>query len=96
MLRYIDILTFPFIVLFIFCSNVFVNGQQNGFGISKNIEMSTSIGVGIIEGHKGISIDGEIVSQFGKFSLGIYYNMMSSLREENPLPSRSITTIDEI
>ena len=85
-MKYLFILFFSLLVL------PFTHGQSKG-----NFEISTAVGLGVIEGHYGYSIDGEIGKYIlPKLSLGVYYNLMSSQRETNPEFDRYRVSIDDL
>lgn len=62
---------------------------------NRSMFISTSIGLGIIEGHNGYAVDGEIGKRIiSKFNLGVYYNLMSSQMEINPEYDRYNVSIE--
>lgn len=78
------------IYLLFFSSALF--GQKNN-----SMFISTSVGLGIVEGHNGFSIDGEIGRKIlSRFNASIYYNMMSSQREINPEYERYNVSITDL
>ncbi len=66
----------------------------------KSILVSTSFGLAVVEGHTGFSVDGEISKEFeNRTSVGVYYNLMSSNKEENTVgvnSSRRLVGIREV
>ena len=63
---------------------------------SSKFDLSSSIGLGLIESDKGYAIDGELSTQvLPKLRAGLYYNLMSSQLENLPVSDVYFLTIDE-
>lgn len=55
------------------------------FGQSDNtIELSTSFGLSIIEGHMGFVVDGVVTKRNKRTNIGLFFSSMSAHKEENP------------
>ena len=62
---------------------------------ASKLDLSSSIGVGLIEADRGYAIDGEISTQvMPKLKAGIYYNLMSSQVENLPATDIYFLSID--
>jgi len=82
-----------FLFIFILSINLAIGQSEN----KPYFSISTSAGLGVIEGHSGLTYDGEISKLFDQFSIGVYYNGMTSFREENPfLNDNTFTTFSAI
>lgn len=63
---------------------------------ASKFDLSSSIGLGLIEADKGYAIDGELSTQvLPKLKVGLYYNLMSSQLENLPVSDVYFLTIDE-
>lgn len=83
-MKYIFILT---------CLNVIF--CHHSFGQKRDLELSTSIGLGLIEGHPGFSVDGEIGLRLDpEINVGIYFNLMNSQKETDSLGPRNSFSVD--
>lgn len=65
------------------------------YGQFRDFELSTSVGLGLVEGHPGFTVEGE----FGlylepKISVGVYFNLMNSQKEMSALGPRHIFSVD--
>lgn len=70
--------------LFLFI--VLISVGQPANSQKKDFELSTSVGLGLVEGHPGFSVDGEVgLYLTPKINIGIYYNLMNSKKEINPV-----------
>ncbi len=63
---------------------------------TSKFDLSSSVGLGLIEADKGYAIDGELSTQvMPKLKAGLYYNLMSSQVENLPVPDIYFLSIDK-
>jgi len=69
--------------------------SYQSLGQFRDFEISSSVGLGLVEGMAGFSVDGEIGLYLEpKINVGIYFNLMNAQRETNPIGPRASITLD--